>query len=165
MADEQSQIKEIIKTSLKNLIETCLQLGTTQGDFLAILIEVLDEYNFNDPGLSLGNRDRDKNQILLTRGDMTLDSERNQVEYQNKTVDIFPKNALLLRLLMERAEETVSHREIIDHITNWSKIEKPWASYWVTVSRLRKQLEPLGINTWIKTVTGEGYKLQLGKGD
>lgn len=96
-----------------------------------------------------------KNSTLQEFGEITIDTDKYQVRYQDKKLDLPRKEFELLTLLTSRPGKVFNRDEILDKI---------WGNDVVVGGRtidvhIRKLREKIG-NKYIKTVKGVGYKFE-----
>ncbi|WP_274654727.1 response regulator transcription factor [Paenibacillus humicola] len=90
---------------------------------------------------------------------LTLYPERMTVEYKGKTLILANKEALLLECLMEAYPRAVSRNHLLEKLWDPSHfVEENTLN--VNVTRLRKKLQDLDVDTSIETIRGMGYRLQ-----
>lgn len=95
--------------------------------------------------------------VMLVAGDLTLDPAERRCRRGDSEIELTPREFSLLRYLMHRAGETVSKRDLIDHV--WADEEMEANVAQVYVGYLRRKIdEPFGRSA-IKTVRGVGYRL------
>jgi two-component system KDP operon response regulator KdpE len=90
---------------------------------------------------------------------LEFDFRRRQVKLPQGIVNLSGRESQLLRLLLERRGEVVSHREII--LAVWGDLERADAQFVrVLAGQLRQKIEPEPSRPrWIVTVPGLGYQL------
>lgn len=93
----------------------------------------------------------------VTLGALTLDQISRQFSAQGQPVDLPPRERALLELLVMRAGKVVAKEAIVQSVTSLDDIlsDNAIEQY---VSRLRRRLQPLGLN--LRTVRGLGYLLE-----
>jgi two-component system, OmpR family, response regulator len=93
----------------------------------------------------------------VTLGALTLDQISRQFFAQGQPVDLPPRERALLELLVMRAGKVVAKEAIVQSVTSLDDIlsDNAIEQY---VSRLRRRLQPLGLN--LRTVRGLGYLLE-----
>lgn len=86
----------------------------------------------------------------------TIEFVKNLVTYQDASVLLTKNEMLILKILIEHKNIIVSREELIrslwdnEHFVSDNTLT-------VNVNRLRKKLEPLGLDKYIETRTGQGY--------
>lgn len=95
----------------------------------------------------------------LVCGPLTLDLEHNELRLSGEHLDLPPRELAVLRKLMERAGRIVSKEAVFQSIFGWEDDARLQAIE-VYVSRLRKRLEPAGLE--IRGLRGLGYRLEVG---
>jgi len=92
----------------------------------------------------------------ISFGDLVLDTTSRQCLYQDTLLALSQREVALLELLMLKATKVVSKAKILEHLCSWNE-DMSENAIEVTVSRLRKKLNVLGIE--IRTIRGLGYLL------
>lgn len=93
----------------------------------------------------------------LVAGDLMLDPAEWLCRRGDVEIDLTPREFSVLRYLLHRVGETVSKRDLIDHV--WADEEMEANVAQVYVGYLRRKIdEPFGRNA-IETVRGVGYRL------
>lgn len=93
----------------------------------------------------------------VTLGALSLDLTTRQFSGSGQVIDLPPRERALLELLVMRAGKVVAKEAIVQSITSLEDIlsDNAIEQY---VSRLRRRLQPLGLN--LRTVRGIGYLLE-----
>lgn len=93
----------------------------------------------------------------VTLGALTLDQISRQFSAHGQPIDLPPRERALLELLVMRAGKVVAKEAIVQSVTSLDDIlsDNAIEQY---VSRLRRRLQPLGLN--LRTVRGLGYLLE-----
>ena len=95
---------------------------------------------------------------VVSVGDLTLDPAAHQVRRGMEAVELTPRQFALLELLMRRAGEVLSKREILGHVWDFAFDGDPNIVE-VYVRQLRTRIDlPFGRRA-IQTVRGAGYRL------
>ena len=93
---------------------------------------------------------------IITYGALRFDVSGKRATVNGTPLDLSAKEIAVLEILLLRAGRVVRKEHLIEKIYNWDKAIGQNAVE-VCVHRLRKKLEPSGIN--IRTVRGLGYLL------
>jgi two-component system OmpR family response regulator len=93
----------------------------------------------------------------VTLGALSLDLASRQFSGHGTVIDLPPRERALLELLVMRAGKVVAKEAIVQSVTSLEDIlsDNAIEQY---VSRLRRRLQPLGLN--LRTVRGIGYLLE-----
>jgi two-component system OmpR family response regulator len=93
----------------------------------------------------------------VTLGTLSLDLTSRQFSGSGQVIDLPPRERALLELLVMRAGKVVAKEAIVQSVTSLEDIlsDNAIEQY---VSRLRRRLQPLGLN--LRTVRGIGYLLE-----
>ena len=99
----------------------------------------------------------------LTAGDLRLDPATHQVQRGGDIVDLTAREFAILEVLLRRAGEVISKREIMEHVWDFA-FEGDANIVEVYVRSLRKKIDiPFG-KAAISTVRGVGYRLEVDGG-
>lgn len=91
---------------------------------------------------------------------LTLHPERLKLSYGDRTVELGAKESILLQALMERPDRVVSREKLLGDLWD-DQVYVDDNTLNVYVTRVRKKLRDLGIDTAIETVRGTGYLLRV----
>jgi two-component system OmpR family response regulator len=93
----------------------------------------------------------------VTLGALSLDLTSRQFSGNDQVIDLPPRERALLELLVMRAGKVVAKEAIVQSVTSLEDIlsDNAIEQY---ISRLRRRLQPLGLN--LRTVRGLGYLLE-----
>ena len=89
---------------------------------------------------------------------VTLDLHLSLVRYQDSTVELTRNEFRILYYFFTNPETIISKEELLDYLWN----EKYYLDdniLTVNINRLRKKLEEIGLQDFIQTIRGKGYKL------
>ena len=97
---------------------------------------------------------------LLKWGSLSLDPDTRKVLYQDRTVNLTPKQYSLLELFLRNQDRVFSPAAIIDNL--WSSEEIPGEDTVRThIKELRQKLKAVGVpQDSIETIYGQGYCLK-----
>ncbi len=99
---------------------------------------------------------------IITSGGLSLNVDTQELQYQNKTAELSYKEAILLKILMEHAGQVVSRLFLLDALWDDHRyVGENTLNVYIT--RLRKSLEPFGLEHSVETVRGVGYRLKAGE--
>ncbi len=96
----------------------------------------------------------------VSAGQLELDVERHRVTAAGKEVRLGPTEFRLLHFLMTHPERVYSRLQLLDHA--WGRdvfVEERTVD--VQIRRLRRALEPYGLDGYVQTVRGFGYRFAL----
>jgi two-component system phosphate regulon response regulator PhoB len=99
------------------------------------------------------NRIQDKQNY----GSIALDPGQYSISYQNQYIILAPTEFRLLAFFAAHPNRTYSRQELLDHV--WGDqafLEERTID--VHIKRLRRDLLALGMNDWIETIRGLGYR-------
>ncbi len=97
---------------------------------------------------------------MLTAGNLALSTVSHRVYVDDDPIDIGPTEFRLLRFFMSHPERVYSRAQLLDHV--WSRevfVEERTVD--VHVLRLRKLLQPYGLDRAVQTVRGVGYRFSV----
>lgn len=92
----------------------------------------------------------------ITFGGLVFDTSSRQCLVKDVPLGLSARESALLELLLLKATKVVSKSKILEHLCSWDA-EISENAVEVSVSRLRKKLNPFGIE--IRTIRGLGYLL------
>lgn len=93
----------------------------------------------------------------LVHGDLTLDTAGRRATIKGMPLDLSARELGVLEVLMLRAGRVVSKEQLAEQLYGWGE-EVGANAIEVYMHRLRKKLEPAGIN--VRTIRGLGYLLE-----
>jgi DNA-binding response OmpR family regulator len=107
---------------------------------------------------ALQRRPRTVDGPAISRGSLTLDPARREIEVHGASVNLTSTEFNILELLMRRSPAVVDRKAIAEHA--WRDETQPLGSNAIDVqmSRLRAKLPNAGVS--IVTVLGAGYRLE-----
>lgn len=93
---------------------------------------------------------------IIEIGKIKIDTDKNEVFYSNKKVDLTKKEYILLHYLAKNKDRIVSRGTLMEHV--WDMNADPFSNTLeVHIRNIRKKL---GNSEFIKTVSGRGYMLE-----
>jgi two-component system OmpR family response regulator len=92
----------------------------------------------------------------MTHGKLRFDTAARRLFHTDQPVDLSVRELAVIELLLSRQGRVVSKEQMIDQLFGWGDYVGGNAIE-VYVHRVRKKLEPLGVE--IRTVRGVGYML------
>lgn len=95
----------------------------------------------------------------MSVGDINLDSLRRRVSRRDRTINLSPREFMLLEFLMHNAGRTVSRSRIADAVWNY-RFDPETNVVDVYINYLRKKLTVAGDPPPITTIRGVGYRLE-----
>lgn len=93
----------------------------------------------------------------LIHGDLTLDTAGRRATIKGSPLDLSARELGVLEVLMLRVGRVVSKEQLAEQLYGWGE-EVGANAIEVYMHRLRKKLEPAGIN--VRTIRGLGYLLE-----
>lgn len=96
---------------------------------------------------------------VLQYRELILDTERLQAYGNDQTVDLTPNESRILAVLIRNDNKVVSRTRLMRALWDDESFVDD-NTLTVNVNRLRRKLEVVGLEDYIKTIKGEGYSLQ-----
>ena len=96
------------------------------------------------------------NPVELIFGPIRFDTVGHRVTISDQPVELSARELAVLELLLQRAGRVVNKEQLIEYMYGWDE-EVSHNAIEVNMHRLRKKLEPAGVN--IRTIRGLGYLL------
>jgi DNA-binding response OmpR family regulator len=99
---------------------------------------------------------------VINFGDIEIDTLANDVKVHNKLVELTPKEYQLLLYMISNQGKVIPRNALMDHL--WSDELGFGESYdfiYTHIKNVRKKLQMMGCDDYIKSVYGIGYKLRL----
>ena len=93
---------------------------------------------------------------IIKHGELAYDTVGKVCECRGQMLDLSARELTLLEIFLQRPGRMVSKEQLVDYLCEWGE-EVSTNAIEVYVHRLRKKLEPGGIN--IRTIRGLGYLL------
>lgn len=90
---------------------------------------------------------------------VVLHLDRLQLHYDDGEVQLKSGDFQLLEYLMRHPRQVLSHRQLEQALWTWDEVPESNAIA-SRIRRLRQRLRPLGLEDWITTVYGMGYRFQ-----
>ena len=106
---------------------------------------------------ALLRRGRANAAVEVVYGPLRFDTVGRRVTVHDEQVDLSARELAVLEVLLQRGGSIVSKEQLIEHMYGWDE-EVSHNAMEVNVHRLRKKLEPAGVN--IRTIRGLGYLLE-----
>ncbi len=94
---------------------------------------------------------------ILETGLLRLDTASHRVSCKGETVKLGPTEYKLLQFFMEHPERVYTRTQLLDAIWGHQVVVED-RTVDVHMRRLRKALEPFGIEEYVQTVRGSGYR-------
>ena len=90
-------------------------------------------------------------------GDLYLDPVSHRVKVDEKSLDLSPTEFRLLHYFMSHTDRVFSRTQLLDQVWG-SQVYVEERTVDVHIRRLRKQLQPFGLDALLQTVHGSGYR-------
>ncbi|HEY9775465.1 MAG TPA: response regulator transcription factor [Planktothrix sp.] len=95
--------------------------------------------------------------VEVVYGPLRFDTVGRRVTVNDQAIELSARELAVLEVLLQRDGSVVSKEQLIEHMYGWDE-EVSHNAMEVNVHRLRKKLEPSGVN--IRTIRGLGYLLE-----
>lgn len=95
-------------------------------------------------------------------GSLSVDPDEHILYYQNKTRELTPKETDILTYMISNKNRVVSKESLAEHI--WgddATLPDNFDPMYTHIKNLRKKIQELTGNDWLKTVYGVGYKISV----
>jgi len=153
LRDRRSHVPVLILTARDTLEDRVAGLDQGADDYLT---KPFDLPEFEARVRALMRRGQYNAGVSLTHGRLRLDPAARRLFHGDQPVDLSARELSLVELLLTRQGRVVSKAQMIDQLFGFAD-EVGSNAIEVYVHRVRKKLEPLGIE--IRTVRGMGYLL------
>ncbi|OME91346.1 MULTISPECIES: response regulator transcription factor [Paenibacillus] len=101
------------------------------------------------------NYNTERTELRTWRG-ATVEFGKNTISSPQGTAELTKNEMFILKILMERKNQIVSREDLIKSLWDNEHFVSD-NTLTVNVNRLRKKLEPLGLDPYIETKVGQGY--------
>jgi two-component system phosphate regulon response regulator PhoB len=94
---------------------------------------------------------------IIRAGDLTIDLNSHRLTVRDQAIHLGPTEFRLLSFLIQHPERAFDRAQLLDRV--WGRsvyVEERTVD--VHVLRLRRALKPYGMDTWVETVRGVGYR-------
>jgi two-component system, OmpR family, manganese sensing response regulator len=147
----------LMLTARGSLKDRVTGLDTGADDYLVkpiSLIELLARVR------ALGRRSPQWQGEVLTLGDLQLHLDRLEIERGNQRVKLSKREFQLLEYMLRHPHQVLTHAQLEQAL--WALGAEPESNALAKlVRRLRQRLESLGVDGWLETVYGMGYRLSM----
>ncbi len=154
---KQSDVPIIVVTSRQSEIDELMSMNLGADDFvtkpyntqilLARIASIIKRTYSNS----------NETEILNYNG-LKYNLYKSEVEFNNKSIDLTKNESKILFILIKNSEKIVSRDEIIKTLWQTNEFIDD-NTLTVNVNRLRKKIEELGAEGYLKTKRGQGYIL------
>jgi DNA-binding response OmpR family regulator len=161
---ERSDVPIIVVTSRDSDLDELMSINLGADDFitkpynphilLARIASVLGRAN--KANLASG--------VLLTYGDVELDTSKCLVSHEGKSIELTRNEMRILQILMQHAEQIVARQSIQQELWESDQFIDD-NTLTVNVNRLRTTLASIGLGDIIATKRGQGYCLDMARAD
>lgn len=123
------------------------------------LVKPVDLMEFMARVRALGRRSPLWRGDALSVADLTLHLSYLTLERSGTTVELASREFQLMEYLMRHPRQVLTHNQIEQAVWAWG--EEPESNAVASaIRRLRRRLRTLGVEQWIETVYGTGYRLR-----
>ena len=103
------------------------------------------------------NKNKSNKELFLYKG-VTLDVFNSTLKYNDLEMELTRNEFRILYYFFLNKDKVLSKEELIEHLWN-DKYYLDESILLVNINRLRKKIASIGLNDFIKTVRGKGYRL------
>lgn len=153
LRDRKSHVPVLILTARDTLEDRVVGLDLGADDYMT---KPFDLREFEARVRALIRRGHSLSSNTLTHGRLRFDTAARRLFHDGKPIELPLRELAMIELLMLRQGRVVSKEHMVDHLFGWDD-DVGSNAIEVYVHRVRKKLEPLGID--IRTVRGMGYLL------
>jgi two-component system OmpR family response regulator len=153
LRDRQVHVPVLILTARDTLEDRVIGLDSGADDYMT---KPFDLPEFEARVRALIRRGHFNSGNSLTHGGLRYDAAARRLFYDDQPVEISMRELAVIELLLSRQGRVVTKEHLADHLFGWGDDVNSNAIE-VYIHRVRKKLEPLGID--IRTVRGMGYLL------
>jgi len=126
------------------------------------LVKPFDLAELNARIKSLFRRISFEGSNIINAGELQINPDEFQVKFNNELLDLTKKEFNLLMFLVSNAKRVLAKESIAEHI--WGDNIDMADSYdfvYAHIKNLRKKLQEKGLQDYIQTIYGIGYKFQV----
>ena len=153
LRDRKSHVPVLILTARDTLEDRVAGLDLGADDYMTKPFALPE---FEARVRALIRRGHSLSSNTLTHGRLRFDTAARRLFYDDKPIELPLRELGMIELLMLRQGRVVSKEHMVDHLFGWDD-DVSSNTIEVYVHRVRKKLEPLGVD--IRTVRGMGYLL------
>jgi len=153
LRDRQVHVPVLILTARDTLEDRVIGLDSGADDYMT---KPFDLPEFEARVRALIRRGNFISSNSLTHGNLRFDSAARRLFYNEQPQELSMRELAVIELLLSRQGKVVTKEQLVDHLFGWGDDVNSNAIE-VYIHRVRKKLEPLGID--IRTVRGMGYLL------
>jgi len=153
LRDRRSNVPVMILTARDTLEDRVAGLDLGADDYMT---KPFDLPEFEARTRALIRRGHHNPSSSITHGRVRFDTAARRLFHDDKPIELSVRELAVVELLLSRQGRVVSKEQMIDRLFGWGD-EVGSNAIEVYVHRVRKKLEPLGVD--IRTVRGMGYLL------
>ncbi|MGB7542582.1 MAG: response regulator transcription factor [Burkholderiales bacterium] len=153
LRDRRSNVPVLILTARDTLEDRVAGLDLGADDYMTKPFD-LPEFEARVRALIRRGHYGASNQLI--HGHLRFDAAGRRLFHDDQPVDLSARELAVIELLLSRQGRVVTKEQMVDHLFGWGD-DVGSNAIEVYVHRVRKKLEPLGID--IRTVRGMGYLL------
>ena len=96
---------------------------------------------------------------MLQLGDLSLHLDAMRVKRESISLKLASRDFQLLEYMMRHPHQILTHNQIEQALWEWGE-EPESNAIAARIKRLRRRLREVGVDSWIETVYGAGYRLE-----
>ena len=154
--EKDANIKILILSARSKVEDRILGLDEGANDYL---IKPFDFGELEARIRSLLRRAFSQAPVVLSMQGLELDTGAKKVVYQGQEIPLTRKEYGILEYLMRHKEQVISAEELTEHV--WNNDFDPFSNtFRYHIHSLKKKLTRSTQREWIKTVRGQGYRME-----
>jgi two-component system OmpR family response regulator len=106
---------------------------------------------------ALLRKDQWDNRTRIVCGALSFDTGSRTAYLGDERLEISPRETAILEILLQNRGRVVSKARLTEHLSSW-EAEVTFNAIDIAMHRLRKKLEPAGVN--VRTIRGLGYLIE-----
>lgn len=156
---QNKEVKILILSARDGISDKVLGLDTGANDYL---VKPFDFEELEARIRSLLRRSFKQENVILTFGEISLDTIKRSVTVNNNTLSLTKKELALLEYFLLNPQKVISQEELMEHVWNM-EADSFSNAVRVHIASLRKKIKAVLLYDPITTKIGEGYCLNGGE--
>lgn len=158
-SEKHAQVPIIMLTAKSEEIDRIVGLELGADDYMTKPFSVRELLARIKTVLRRTEQQTSKNESLITVGELTMDLTRHEVTVGHKILEVTLKEFELLRFLLQHQGRVMSRNYLLDEIWGYDYFGET-RTVDVHIRNIRKKLSDVGLEDYIETVRGVGYKVK-----